>query len=136
MSAANELLMAVHARLSGDTGLSALVGADGVRDRLIAGRKMPCIVIGEMTSGAVISGEAGEEHLFSLEICAEDGGRRVAGEIAGIVAVLLDGAGLSVAGHHLVTLQHRLTRSRREAKTRMYVAEMRFRAVTEPAQPA
>lgn len=135
MSAANELLTAVHARLSGNGGLLALIGADGLRDRLIAGRKMPCIVIGEMTSGAVISGEAGEEHLFSLEICAEDGGRRVAGEIAGIVAVLLDGVALSIAGHHLVTLQHRLTRSRREAKTKMHVAEMRFRAVTEPAQP-
>lgn len=136
MSAANELLAVVRARLSGDAGLSALIGADGVRDRLVNGRKLPCIVIGEMTSAVMVSGEAGEEHLFSLEICAEDGGRKAVGGIADVVAGLLNGAGLALAGHHLVTLQHRLTRSRREAKSRMHVAEMRFRAVTEPVAPA
>ena len=52
--------------------------------------------------------------------------------------LLLDDAALTLQGHHLVGLQHLLTRSRREVKTRMHIAEMRFRAVTEPvdAPPA
>jgi hypothetical protein len=132
MSAANELLAAIHARLSGDAGLAALIGEDGIRDRLVAGRRLPCIVIGEMTSSDYsTASEAGEEHQLSLEIWCEAGGRRQAHEIVGIVYALLDDAALTLAGHHLVCLQHRLTRTRREAKTKLHAAEMRFTAVTE-----
>lgn len=138
MSAANELLTAIHARLTGDAGLLGLIGADGVRDRLVSGKRLPCIVIGEMTSGNILEGETGEEHRFSLDIYCEEGGRKAAGEIVAMVDGLLDDAALALQGHHLVGLQHLLTRSRREVKTRMHIAEMRFRAVTEPvdAPPA
>ena len=138
MSAANELLTAIHSRLTGDIGLRGLIGADGIRDRLVSGKRLPCIVIGEMTSGSILEGEAGDEHRFSLDICCEEGGRKAAGEIAAMVLRLLDDTALTLQGHHLVGLQHLLTRSRREAKTRMHIAEMRFRAVTEPvdAPPA
>jgi hypothetical protein len=132
MSAANELLAAIHARLSGDAGLAVLIGADGIRDRQVEGQRLPCIVIGEMTSNDYsTASEASEEHLLTLEIWCEAGGRKQAHEIVGIAHVLLDDAALTLAGHHLVSLQHRLTRTRREAKTKLHVAEMRFRAVTE-----
>jgi hypothetical protein len=133
MSAANDLLTEIHARLSGDAGLMAAVGADGIRDRLVTGKRVPCIVIGKMACNDYsTASEAGEEHMLALEIWCEDSGRKQANEIAAMVKRLLDDAGLVLPAHHLVSLQHRLTRSRREAKTRLHVAEMRFRAVTEP----
>ena len=79
MSAANELLAAIHARLSGDAGLAALIGADGIRDRQVAGQRLPCIVIGEMTSSdSSTASEAGEEHLADAGNLVR-GGRAQAG---------------------------------------------------------
>jgi len=48
MSAANALLRAIHLRLAGDAVLTALIGPDGIRDRLQTRPKLPAIVIGEM----------------------------------------------------------------------------------------
>jgi hypothetical protein len=132
MSAANELLAAIHARLAGDAALAGLIGPDGVRDRLVAGKRLPCIVAGEVvTNDYSTSTEKGGEHFLALEIWVEAGGRRLAEEIAAIVHGLLDDAALTLGEHRLVSLQHRTTRSMREAGTKLYVAEMRFRAVTE-----
>jgi hypothetical protein len=39
---------------------------------------------------------------------------------------------LDLGAYHLVSLLHLRTQSRREPKTKLYVAELRFRAVTEP----
>ena len=41
MSAANELLQVIHAALTADSALFALIGADGVRDRLVNGATLP-----------------------------------------------------------------------------------------------
>ncbi|WP_454848750.1 DUF3168 domain-containing protein [Rhizobium binxianense] len=132
MSAANELLAAIHARLAGDQPLTDMIGPDGVRDRLVAGRRLPCIVVGEViTNDYSTSTEKGGEHFLALEIWAEAGGRKLVEEIAGIVRGLLDDAALALGEHELVSLQHRMTRSMREARTKLHVAEMRFRAVTE-----
>lgn len=132
MSAANELLSVIHTRLAGAAGLTDLIGPDGVRDRLVVGRKLPCIVVGEVvTNDYSTSTERGGEHFFAIEIWAEAGGRRLVEEIADIVRGLLDDATLALGEHKLVSLQHRTTRSMREARTKLHVAEMRFRAVTE-----
>ncbi|TCL76170.1 DUF3168 domain-containing protein [Rhizobium sp. BK251] len=132
MSAANELLKAIHALLAGDAALSALVGPDGVRDRLVSDRRMPCVVIGEVASNDYsTASEAGEEHFLTLEAWSDGGGRREAQEIAVMVRTLLDDAALELEGYALVSLQHCSTRTRREPKTKLFVAEMRFRAVTE-----
>ncbi|KQV63830.1 DUF3168 domain-containing protein [Rhizobium sp. Root1220] len=134
MSAANELLAAVHARLTGDAQLTALVGADAIRDRLVSGRKLPSIVIGDLVSNDYsTSTEAGEEHLLTLEIWSDANGRMRTQDIAACVFALLHDAPLDLASAHLVALRHRLTRTRREPKAKLHVAEMRFRAVTEQA---
>lgn len=133
MSAGNVVLQAIHARLSADAALAMLIGAGGIIDRVLARPVLPCLVIGDVeTRDYSTATEKAEEHFLTLEAWAEAGGRRRALEIAARAVALLDDAALSLEGGFvLVNLQHSSTRSRREAKTRNFVAEMRFRAVTE-----
>lgn len=132
MTAANELLQAIHAALAGDAGLTGLIGADGIRDRLITGRKLPCVVIAELVSNDFsTSTEPGEEHFLTLQLWSDASGQRQAQQIAGTVRDLLQDADLSLSAHALVNLRHLSTKNRREPKTRLFLAEMRFRAVTE-----
>lgn len=89
------------------------------------------IVIGELESRDYSTAtEKAEEHFLSLDIWSDANGRRCAGEIAGRVKTLLDDAALPLVGISLVNLQL-LELLRREPKTRNFLAEMRFRAVTE-----
>lgn len=131
-SAANDLLMAIRARLGADAELTQLIGPDGIRDRLISGRSLPCIIVADLVSSDYSTAtEAGEEHLLTLEVWSEAGGRKLAEDIAQRIRTLLHDATLDLAVHHLVNLQHRQTQSRRQPKAKQHVAEMRFRAVTE-----
>lgn len=133
-TAANALLAAIHARLSGDAVLAGFVGRDGIRDRWLARAVMPCIVFGEMeTRDYSTSTEDAEEHLLTLEVWSGAEGRREVVEIAGRVRMLLDDAAFALDGAVLVNLRHRDMRIRREAKSKLFRADIRFRAVTEPA---
>jgi hypothetical protein len=132
MTAGNALLQAIHQTLANDAALAAIVGTDGIRDRLLPRAKLPCVVFGEMeTRDFSTASEAGEEHLLVLEIWSDGEGRRQAQEIAGLVHGLLHDAALALDGAVLVNLQQVGTRTRREPKTKFYLAEMRFRAMTE-----
>jgi len=132
MTAANALLAAIHQQLSGDAALAEVVGADGIRDRLLPRTVLPCIVFGEMeTRDYSTSTEGGEEHFISLEIWSEGEGRRQAQEIAGLIRGLLHDAVPALSGAVLVSLLHVGSRTRREPKTKFFRTEMRFRAVTE-----
>ncbi len=132
MSVANALLAAIHMRLSGDAALATLIGADGVRDRLLPRPALPCIVFGDMeTRDYSTVTEAGEEHRLTIEVWSQMEGRREAGEIADRVQVLLHDAPMVLAGHELVSFMHVRTRTRRQPKTRLFMAELHFRAVTE-----
>lgn len=127
----NELLKAVHTRLVADAALVAVIGADGIRDRRIAGLPLPALVIGEVeTRDFSTASEDGVEILLTLEAWSKIG-RREAEEIAGTVRRLLHDAALDMSGHALVSLAHRGSVSRREPKTTLFVAEVQFRAVLE-----
>lgn len=132
MSADSALLKAIHARLSGDAGLAALVGAGGISDRLLARPTLPAIVFGELETRDISTvTERGKEHFLKLEIWSEGEGRRQALEIAAKVTALLDDVSLVLEGAVLVSLLQTGMRTRREPKTKYYLAEIRFRAVTE-----
>ncbi len=136
MSAANALLVAIHARLAADPQLVAMIGTDGIRDRLLPRPVLPTLVMGEMeTRDYSTATEAGEEHRLVLEVWSDAAGRREAEELAERVRVLLQDAALSLAGHLLVSLAHERTRTRRQANAKLFLAELRFRAVTEPLEP-
>jgi hypothetical protein len=131
VSAANPLLQAIFARLSGDAALVTLTPG-GIVDRLLPRAVLPSIVIGDLESRDYSTAtEKAEEHFLSLEIWSDANGRKRAGEIAERVKTLLDDAALPLLGIALVNLHLLSSRSRREPKTRNFIAEMRFRAVTE-----
>ena len=131
-AAANTLLQAIHAVLAADAGLTALIGTDGIRDRLVTGRQLPCVVIAELVSNDYsTSTEPGEEHFLTLQAWSDAAGQRQAQAIAALVRGLLQDAALPLAACTLVNLRHVATKARREPKTRLFCAEMRFRAVTE-----
>lgn len=126
---ANALQAAIHARLSGDATLTAMIGAGSVFDRRMTGKQMPYLVLSEIATTDFAPDN--EEHLVTIEAWSDAGGRKQSQDIAARVKVLLDGVALSLTGFSLVNLGHRSTRARREVKTRAQVAEMVFRAVTE-----
>jgi hypothetical protein len=132
MTAANALMQAIHARLAGDAGLTALIGPDGIRDRLLPRPKLPAVVFGALeTRDLSTATEAGEEHVLTLEIWSEGEGRRQAQEIAGRVTALLDNVDLVIDGAVLVSLLRTGCRSRREPRMKAFLVEVRCRAVTE-----
>ncbi len=132
MSTANQLLAAIHERLTDDAELSGMIGPEGLRDRLVSGRKLPAAIVADLASNDYSTAtETGAEHLLTLEIWTDAGGRRQAAIIAERLQTLLHDAPLSLESHHLVSLLHLSTRTRREQKARLHVAEIRFRAVTE-----
>jgi hypothetical protein len=132
MKAANALLKAVHQQLSGAADLVALIGPDGIHDRLLTRPKFPCIVFGEMQTRDYSTGtEPGEEHFLTLEIWSDAEGRRQVQEVAGLLPGLLDDLGPALDGAILVNLSVTSMTVRRQPKTRFYLAEMRLRAVTE-----
>lgn len=132
MTAENALLQAVHQRLFDDESLTAIIGPDGIRDRLLPRPALPCIVFNDMETRDFSTGtEGGEEHILTLQIWSESEGRKQTHEIAGLVRGLLHDTALSLQGAILVSLLHSSSRSRREPKTKYHLTEMRFRAVTE-----
>jgi len=132
MSAANALLQAIHRRLSRDAALTAILGPEGIGDRLMPRADLPCIVFGDLeTRDFSTSTEDGEEHFLTLEIWSDGEGRRQAQQIAAIAHGLLHNAALDIEGFSLVSLLQTSQRARREPKTKLYVCQMRFRAVTE-----
>ena len=126
---ANAVQAAIHARLSGDAALTAMIGAGSVFDRRVTGRAMPYLVLSEITTTEFAPGT--EEHTVRIEVWSDAEGRKQCQDIAARVKALLDGASLSLTGLSLVNLTHQRTAARRELKTKAQVAEMVFRVVTE-----
>nr|WP_272210653.1 DUF3168 domain-containing protein [Marinicella sp. W31]MDC2876554.1 DUF3168 domain-containing protein [Marinicella sp. W31] len=132
-SAENALLGAIHMALSSDAALSALIGPDAIFDRLLSRPQLPAIVFGECeTRDYSTVTESGNEHFLTLEIWSEAHGRKALQAIEARVKALLHDAELALSGFALVNLRHRSTRVRRVARTGYFLAEMRFRAVSEP----
>ncbi|KQQ37837.1 hypothetical protein ASG19_01675 [Rhizobium sp. Leaf306] len=131
-SASNALMKAVHARLTGDAALTALVGQGGVHDRLMPKSKLPAIAFGEWETRDYSTGtEPGEAHSLTITVWSQAEGRRQAQEIASRVDTLLHDAALTLEGFVLVSLLRTGSRTRREPNTRYLQVELRYRAVTE-----
>lgn len=126
---ANALQKALYSTLSGDATLIALIGIGGVFDRRDMARPMPYLAFAEIETRDF--GPDTEEHLLAIEAWSSADGRRQVQAIAARAKDLLHDAALSPEGAALINLQHRTTRIRREPKTKAFVAEMTFRAVTE-----
>jgi hypothetical protein len=126
------LSAAIVAALNANAALTALIGPDGIHDRLMTRAAMPYVVIRDITAsewGA--DNDGGLEHQISLDAWSSLAGHREAQAIAALIRGSLDNARLTLTGGvTLVSLLHVKTRTRRETKTDAHVAEMVFRAVT------
>lgn len=128
MTAVNELLAAVHARLTEDVGLSALVGGE-IHDRRLDRIAAPCLMLATVETRDYSTGEAEAlEVLLGFEAWSATG-RREAEEIAGAVRDALHDAAFELETVRLASLMHRRTVSRRVVKSALSVAEVMFRAV-------
>jgi hypothetical protein len=125
------LSAAICGALTAKAELVAIIGTNGVHDRLLTKVAMPYVVIREVIStewGA--DNDGGLEHQILIDVWSNYAGHKQAQAIAGLVRDVLDNKPLSLSGFTLVSLFHTKTRVRREAKTDAHVAEMVFRAVT------
>lgn len=130
---ANPLQQAVVECLASNPDVLAITGAGRIFDRLITRAEPPYLVLGEITSSDFSTGDAeSSEHRFEIEAWSKDNGRRQAVELADAVRTALHDVDLPLTGAVLVNLRHERTTSRRAPRTALYVARLRFRAVTEP----
>jgi hypothetical protein len=132
-SAAWALQKSVHNVLTADAALLALLGGPRVYDDVPRGASLPYLTFGLSTERDwSTGGEEGMEHVLTLHVWSEAGGRKETHEIIGAVRAALRDAALALAGHRLVNLRHELTDARREADGETYHGIVRLRAVTEP----
>jgi hypothetical protein len=132
-TAAAALRAAIHAALTADSALAALLGGAKIYDEPPKAAAFPYVTIGEARVANFSADEApGEEHRLTLHAFSRQGGHREAHLVTGALLQALDDAPLALAGHRLVNLRFALADVRREADGRTYHALVRFRAVTEP----
>jgi hypothetical protein len=128
------LRAAVHAALTADAALGAVLGGPKIYDEPPREAAFPYVTLGETRIvDFSTSSEAGLEHQLTLHAWSRQGGHREAHDIAGALLQALDDAPLALAGHQLINLRFAAADVRREADGRTYHALVRFRAVTEPA---
>ena len=127
--AANALQKAIYTTLTGDAALTGIIGAAGIFDRRMIGKTMPYLMIAEIATSDI--GPGAEEHMLTIEAWSDAEGRKQVQTVADRVKMLLHDTAPALSGATLVNLQHRTTRVRREPRTKAFVAEIAFRAVTE-----
>lgn len=127
------LQSAIHQRLTGDAGVTALLGGPHVWDHVPRGAAHPFVTIGVSTERDWSTGDdTGAEHILTLNIWSRAPGRREADSIAAAVRHALHDQALTLTGFRLVNLRHELTEVRRDVPAEMYRGTVRLRAVTEP----
>lgn len=132
-SASWSLQQAVYAALSGNAPLTALLGGARIYDDVPQAAPYPHISLGQTSSTEYATGtEDGEEHILTLHVWSQNGGRSEAQRIMGAVRDALHTASLTLAGHTLVTLRQQFSDVRRDPDGVTIHGIVRYRAVTEP----
>jgi hypothetical protein len=127
-------MAAIRDALVADGALAGLLGGPRVHDRVPRGAPFPFVAFARTDASSEDGDDAPlTEHRLSLEVVSRAHGRREAAEIADRIVALLHDAPLALEGHRLVNLRHVETRLRPERDRRTFGAEIRLRAVTEPA---
>lgn len=136
MSGAHDLQAAVVAALKGDASLTALLGEGAILDRMPIERTFPLVVLGRCSveDWGTDSG-AGGEHLMTIACWSRETGRGQVLAIADRVTAVVEALS-GTSGETNIVLARRMTLDHaREADDRAYRATLRFRVLTEPAEP-
>jgi hypothetical protein len=132
MSAARALQEAVFSALTGDAGLTALLGGARIHDGAPRNAAAPYLHLGEVSERDWSTAtDHGAEVRFDVVAWSETPGRAQSLAIAGRAAEILHDAALDVPGYRLVSLRHLGTETAREKKPEGRRATARFRARLE-----
>jgi hypothetical protein len=123
----------IQAHLSGDAGLTALIGAGRIYDEPPRAQNGLYVVHGEVMAEDWSTGsDRGCEQKLSLVVWAgESASSRKALEAAARIVASLEGAALAPDGHRLVNLSWLSSKLARDPKTHLPTVTLTFRAVTE-----
>lgn len=133
-SASWSLQQAVYGVLAADAPLAALLGGARIYDDVPQAAPYPHISLGQTSSNDWGTGtEDGEEHILTLHVWSQAGGRGEAQRIMGAIRTALHTASLTLAGHALVSLRQQFSDVRRDPDGVTIHGLVRYRAVTEPA---
>ena len=133
-SASFALQKAMHAALTTNPALLALLGGPRVYDHVPRGAAFPYVTFGQSTERDWSTGsEPGHEHLVTLHVWSRAAGGKEAQEIIGAVRAALHDQPLALTGHRLVNLRQEFAEVRRDADGETTHGLVRLRAVTEPA---
>ncbi|MFV0294846.1 MAG: DUF3168 domain-containing protein [Hyphomicrobiaceae bacterium] len=128
------LQQAVHAALSTDPALLAVLGAPRIYDDVPRKTPFPYLTLGQSTLRDWSTGtEDGHEHLLTLHVWSRASGRNETHAIMAAIEMALHDQSLPLVGHRLINLRHQFSEARREPDGVTYHGIVRFRAVTEPA---
>ncbi|MEQ8267644.1 MAG: DUF3168 domain-containing protein [Parvibaculum sp.] len=130
MSADLALQKAIHARLTADAALAALVGSR-IHDNVPGDAGLPYLTLGENETR---DWPGGTEHRLSFHVFSRGQGRAEAKLVMGAVHAALDDAALALDGHALVNLRFLDAATRRERDGATWRGTIRFRAVTEAVE--
>ena len=132
MSAAGALQEAVFARLSGDAGLTGLLGGLYIFDGPPRNAAAPYVHLGELDARDWSTGsDTGWEIRFALVVWSREAGRSQGLAVADRARALLEDANLTISGFRLVSLRHLSTETARAEKPEGRRVVVRFRAVVE-----
>lgn len=132
-SASWALQQAIHASLTSDSALSALLGDARVYDDVPERKVFPYVTFAPASERDWSTGsDKGAEHAFVLHVWSRGSGRKEALAIMEAVRTRLHDAPLALTGHRLVNLRHESSEVRREADGETFQGIVRLRAVTEP----
>ena len=132
-SSAWELQKSIHAALTGDGAVTALLGGARVYDDVPRGAELPYITFGQSTARDWSTGtDEGSEHILTLHVWSRGAGEREAHQIMSAVRDRLHDAELAVDGQRLVNLRHEFSNAARDPDGETYHGIVRYRAVTEP----
>lgn len=125
------LQKAIHARLAGDEGLTALIGAR-LYDNVPGDAGFPYATLGEAQVADWSTGDsAGAEHRLSFHVYSRGGGRAEAKRVLGAINAALHEAALTPDGARLVALRFLDAETRREPDGTTWRGTIRLRALTE-----
>lgn len=127
-----KLQEAIHARLSADSTLGALLGGAKIYDRPPEGAAIPYITFGATrTFNAGTASEDAREHLLTLHTWSKTGGRKQCMEIMAATETALQTLPALSGAIRIVSLRRQGEDIAYEPDLRAWHGTLRLRAVTE-----
>ena len=122
---------AMRTALLAHAPLRLLLGGAHVHEELPRGARPPFVLFETIeTRDWSVADQKAHEHFVALSVKTNSRSRRLAQQVLDEIETVLDGAGLSLAGHRLVNLRLTFWSVTRQGES--YGANLRLRAATEP----